>query len=290
MRPTFDLGLAEYKVSLNRLIAEKRADAKLLLREEARLFVRDIVAFTPPKTFAQGRAAVARDLAQVYGTPERMIAEAGERGDHNLAVALAAALAKGQMRQFAHLLMGGSTGAREVRVSGYSRGGRTVSGYSTTRSTYHANVPNWAGGVVKLDVDPSLHRRRLTRYGRIAGQRLSQIVWAAKSLRDYVRKIQEHVGWAKAGWAATAQLVGQALPSFVRRHAGKAPSQVSETPAPSHSITMINRSSAIPNYQAMVNAALRRRQASLISEARRILAGGKSRRGSLAGTATGSSG
>ncbi len=90
-----------------------------------------------------------------------------------------------------------------------------------------------------------------------------------------------------AGWIKAANLVGLTLPSFVSRHLN-APGNVIETVAPNFSITVINRTSAIPNYQATVDAALRRRQASLISEANRILAGGKSRRGSFAGTATGS--
>jgi hypothetical protein len=53
-------------------------------------------------------------------------------------------------------------------------------------------------------------------------------------------------------------------------------------------IEAINRSTKIPNYeQRVVSSAVRSRAMSIESELKRLLAGGKSRRGSLAGTASG---
>jgi hypothetical protein len=53
-------------------------------------------------------------------------------------------------------------------------------------------------------------------------------------------------------------------------------------------IEAINRSTKIPNYeQRVVSSAVRSRAMSIESELKRLLAGGKSRRGSLAATASG---
>jgi hypothetical protein len=277
MRLTFDLGLTGYRQAITSLITHARADAKQLLREEARLLLRDILEFTPPRTLAQGRAAIARDLSRVYATPERMIAEAGRQGDHGLAVALAQAYDAGQRRRFMDLLRLTQGGSVAVNVRSHSRGGYPVSGYSVTRRTVHWPIRIWAGGVLGEAVDPSHHLRRRNRYGRVRGDIVSQLVWREKSLLDYARRVQGFVGWAKAGWLRAAELVGLQLPKFVTRHP-RLMGGVLETPLPNASITLVNRSSAIPGYQATVDAAVRRRHASLIAEAQRILPGGKSRR------------
>lgn len=288
MKMTFDIKEAQYKLALNDLIREKRADAAQLLREEARLFVRDVVAFTPPRTKSIGLKAIAKDLAKVYATAAQVIKKARE-SSKQLAVALSAALRNRDYGAFMALLSR-TTGASEtVRVKPHHRGGKQVAGYNVSRRIVSRPMAKWAGGAVNNIVDPAYHIRRRRANGRVAGERWSQIVFEAKSLKDYVKLVQSRVGWAKAGWAATAARVGFALPAFIRELAGKAPGNVLETGAPSYSITMVNRSSAIPDYQGrVVNPALRRRYVSLVKEAQRIMAGGKSRRKSFAGTPTGS--
>lgn len=285
---TFDIKEAQYRTALNDLVREKRANAQLLLREEARLFVRDVIDFTPPRTKSIGLKAVAKDLAKVYATAAQVIRKAKEMGARGMAVALSEAMRQRDYAGFAALLMRTSGATETVRVRPYTRGGKQVSGYTVNRSIVSRPIQQWGGGSVNNIVDPAFHLRRRRPNGRVAGERWSQIVFDAKSLSSYVKMVQSRVGWAKAGWAATAARVGHALPAFIRELAGKAPGNVIETGAPSFSITMVNRSSAIPNYQErVVNPALRRRYVSLVKEAQRILAGGKSRRGSFAGTSTG---
>ena len=55
---------ASYRHALNRFVYELKADGVVLLKEEMRLLLRDIMRFTPPKSNAQGRKAVNRDVAK----------------------------------------------------------------------------------------------------------------------------------------------------------------------------------------------------------------------------------
>lgn len=291
MKMTFDIKEAQYKLALNDLIREKRADAAQLLREEARLFVRDVVAFTPPRTKSIGLKAIAKDLAKVYATAAQVIKKAKEQGARGMAKQLAEAARNGNSSYFAHLLGRSANFSETVRVAPHARNGKLVSGYTTPRKVISRPIAQWAGGDVSKTLDPTHHIRRRKANGRVTGGKWSQIVFNAKSYKDYVKSIQDRVGYAKAGWERTAYKVGFALPDFVKGLAGIARGHVYEYGAPNFSIVMVNRSSAIPDYQGrVVNPALRRRYVSLVKEAQRIMAGGKSRRKSFAGTPTGSAG
>lgn len=290
MKLDLETPVKAYQANLAALVREKRANAQMLLREEARLLVRDILAFTAPIANASsgdgpratGAKAIAHDLAKVYTTAAAMIKKASEMGARGLAVALRSAVRDGNYAEFGRLLAGTASTA-PVAVKGYTRNGRTVSGYSTNRTTRTPKIPGWGGGAVNNIVDPAYHLRRRRANGRVGGEVWSQIVFEAKSYRDYVKHVQSRVGWARAGWAAAARLVGLSQPAWVTRH--NAPGNALETGAPSFSIAVSNRSVAIPNYQQrVVNPALRRRYLSLAKEAERILSGGQTRRRSFAGT------
>lgn len=130
------------------------------------------------------------------------------------------------------------------------------------------------------------HLRARNRYGRVG--RSNRNMAFLTDWRRYTTNIQSRVGWTKCGWFRAAQAVGLRLPAWITRHQAYAPSGYQ---APTHHhpvIVAVNRSIKIPNYQARyVEPAVRARANSLASELKRIFAGGKSRRGSLAHTAAG---
>jgi hypothetical protein len=233
----------QYRAAVARLIAEKRADAKLLLDEEARLLVRDLVAVTPPHTKREGERSVEVNLRRAFNPldPKKFSAKL-----------IATLIRKRDV---------GGLNAIFARAKGKFAGMRIVEFFQMR----------------------AIHKRLTNSRGRVskAGYPVLPQDFAA-----YLKRVQASVGWAKAGWMAAAQRLGLSLPAYITRHSGRLGS-VSFSPAPKLGITLMNFSTKIPNYQAKVDFAVGRRYRSMVREAARILAGGKSRRGSFAGTSTG---
>lgn len=279
---------AKYRRDINELVKRFEIDAGELLKEEARLFVRDVTRLTPPARLSQGRNAVKRDISKVF----RSVAAVARYlrvtiGDKRTALVFRKLLRRGEYQGARELITQRSSVVENVSVSSHSRGGKTISSYTQKRRRVGTLVPDISPSVSFLEsVDPQIHKERRNKYGRVTSKMASAIVSSAKSLRSYIKEIQDHVGWARAGWLPAARKYGHKMPQWVARF-GNAPGAVHENlgaGVSSPSITMINRGSAIPNYQRIVDAALINRYRSLGREALRILAGGKTRRASFAGT------
>lgn len=243
----FDIDEAGYRNALNQFVTELNANGELLLKEEMRLLLRDVLSFTPPKTQAQGRKAVDNDLRlNAYPLDPQKI----------------------KMKRLADVV-------RKRDVEAIQKIADNLKGGFFQRRTL----------LQTTDDIRAQHRKNRTRYGRIRKDRRNMAllsVW-----RKYTREIQDKVGMAKAGWLRAAEGVGLKLPNFVTRHAGTSPSQYI-APTPNRLIIeSINGASKIPNYDRVVTDATKRRVNSIKSELNRLLRGGKSRRGSFAGTATG---
>lgn len=244
---TFSIDEAGYRNALNDLVVKLNADSQLLLKEEMRLLLRDVVSFTPPKTLAQGRKAVDRDLARNAAPLDAQ---------------------KIKMPRMAEVVRKRDVEAIQKIADnvkgGFFKGRRLLQTTDDIRAE---------------------HKKNRTRYGRVRSDKRNMAllsVW-----RKYTREVQDRVGFAKAGWIRAAQGVGLKLPNFVTRHGANAPGGY-VPPTPNRLvIESINRSSKIPNYERTVADATKRRVNSIKSEVARLLRGGKSRRGSLAGTAAG---
>lgn len=165
-----------------------------LVKQEARLFVRDVVKVTPPAssgTFGmqakkQGEAAVARDIARIYGTASKAYVDMALR-DKNAAGAFWKAIQAGDLVR-----------AKEImQKAGGTR-------YRGTQS-----IAPFDGGVM---------HERFSRQGRVNRDRVMMLVTDAKTLRAYVKKMQGQVGLLASGWVRAARKVGQSLPAWVTRH------------------------------------------------------------------------
>lgn len=250
MTPLIKYDALKYRAAVNRLITEKRADARMMLAEESRLLLRDIITLTPPKTQGQGERSVEANLRRAFSPLDPKKFENGTATGGRIAKLI-------RKRNYAGL------NALFSRMKGSPLAGVTI--------------------VQPKDMQ-SVHRRQQDARGRIRRNR--GMVSLLSDFTRYALSVRRRVGWAKAGWLAAAQLLGLALPGYVRRH-GTARGSVAVSPAPLLAVTMTNYSSKIPDYQAKVDFALRVRYRSFMREAARILAGGKSRRASFAGTPTG---
>jgi hypothetical protein len=240
----------QYRNAVKRLIVEKGADAKLLLREEARLLIRDILKLTPPQTQQQGALSVEVNLKRAFSP---LVASDFSGWGNKLGKRIARLIRKKDVAQLNFLFskIGGKLGGKRI---------------------------------IGLNDMPAIHKRLTNERGRVSK---SSYVALPQDFKAYLKIVKARVGWAKAGWNAAATAVGLAMPGYVTRHSGNRLGSIQFSPAPKLGVTLLNYSSKMPRYQAKVDYAVQRRYHSFLNEAKRILAGGQSRRGSFAGTATG---
>ena len=243
---TFDL--ASYRHSMNTLVKELNADAVLLLKEEMRLLLRDIIRFTPPlKGHAQGRNAVTGDLNRNARPldPQKI-----------------------EMPRLAQVI-------RERKAPAIMAITKNLKG-------------GWGGRRMLATQSEIAfrHVRNRNNYGRVRRDQGNMAFLS--DWKSYLKNVQSRVGYTRAGWLTAAMAVGLKLPSWVTKHCGYAHGGYVAPTERSLEIVSTNRSIKIPNYyERHVYPAVRARVKSLASETARLLRGGKSRRGSFANTPTG---
>jgi hypothetical protein len=258
MSLTLKFKTAQYRDSLNQFVTKLNADGVVLLKEEMRLLLRDILAFTPPtkspkgdevryNARQRGATAIENDMARL-ATPMDW---------KNIEMpALAKAVHKRDI-------------AAIKAITSHFKGG-------------------WKGRPIlaSLAEIQASHLRNRTRYGRIRGNK-KQLAFLT-DWNKYTGSLKKRVGWTRAGWMRAARAVGLPLPSWVTRHQAYAPSGYFAPTPTNLNIVAENGAIKIPNYyDRHVVPAIKARGASMASELSRLLKGGKSRRGSLAGTTTG---
>ena len=248
MSLTISFDMASYRHSLNQMVHKLNADAVLLLKEEMRLLLRDIVHFTPPlKGHAQGRNAVTGDLNRNARPldPEKI-----------------------KMPRLAEVVRKRNVAAI-VAITGNLKGGWVGRRMLATQAEIAAK-----------------HIRNRNKYGRVRRDQNNMAFMS--DWRAYLRKVQSRVGYHRAGWLTAADAVGLRLPAWVQKHRSYAGGgYVAPTPE-SLTVIAINRSIKIPDYyERHVYPAVRSRVRSIQSEVARLLRGGKTRRGSFANTPSG---
>jgi hypothetical protein len=275
MNLTLKFDQASYRHAMNRFVTELKADGVLLLKEEMRLLLRDIVKFTPPqKGHAQGRNAIKGDLfggKRKSGARYSSIGLFQRIGTSTLAVPERAQ--KSGAATYAVNL--GWEGGKRVRI--YKKFWQPEASVSQMRA-FH-----------KRFQDPRTGRVGFVSQSVIGRHRVQDQMWVSNAAASaYFKLLADRVGLARAGWGSAAAAVGLRLPQWVSKHKGANLGSYSP-PSPNNlQIVATNTSTKIPNYfERHVYPAMRSRVRSIQSELTRLLSGGKSRRGSLAGTAAG---
>lgn len=225
--------------ALSRYLAavQNGRDRSELIRDQMRFAVRAIIDLTPPNTLAEGRAAVKRDISNA------MSPWGGEDG------------------QFRGIKNEGLRG----RLVEYQRLGE----YDKLKEVWAkigARSP-----LQLLDFEPALHHRVQDARGHVNTPQ-NIMVPQLRAWKDYVSRIQDKVGRARGGWAASADLVGLAIPQWVRRHDGGGSANLNITPGTA-TYTFINNAVFVPRYQQSVEVALAGREKAMETDARRFLGG-----------------
>jgi hypothetical protein len=256
---------------MNRLVTELNADGRQLLKEEMRLLLRDIIRFTPPRSQSQGRNAIKGDL---FGGKRKSGARYSSIGLFQR--------------------IGSSTLVPPRKATGETVGVNL--GWEQSKSI-RIYKKFWRPNASVQEMESFYKRFQNPRTGRpgfvsrsvIGRWKVQDQMWVSDAAANkFFRHLAQRVGYAKAGWIRAARSVGLNLPGWVMRHEAYSKGGY-KPPRPSDmSIEAICRTAKIPNYfERHVRPAMISRVISFTREVERLLKGGKSRRASFAGTATG---
>ena len=297
MTPTFEYDATAYRKAARDLVQKFHIDGGALLRDEARLLVRDLMTLTPPKNnggLSAGQRAAERDINKVFLPIRKALKLMLEKmGTDRVTKLITMLLRKGKFEAAKQWLLPSTVGSIRVRVNEHTRRGFRVSQYYQTRKITNHPIPGvttateFAG-----ELDRTKHESRRNRYGKVLGGYYSQVLMdnrAGQALRKYIQEVKDRVGFSLAGWIPSADKIGfQVRDKWVARFRGKANGNIvdaSRMSGPKWSITLINRSSKMPDLQHMVNGAVKLRMKNFEADAARILNGGLTRRAPFKGSA-----
>jgi hypothetical protein len=164
--------------------AGRPGDAATIVADESRKLAKQIVGFTPPKSLAQGRKAVARDI-QRAATPFD-----------------ASKFTQPKMRE---------------RIDALAKDGN-YDALNAILKNIKGNMAKWR----VAPFHPDLHRKARVSRGRVLSTK-KIFVTQARALAAYIKKMQDRVGLRKSGWLPALLALGGKAPAWVARHLGHAP-------------------------------------------------------------------
>lgn len=273
MSLTVQIDSARYRNALNDFVYKLNADSVLLLKEEMRLLLRDVIRFTPPNNKKQGEGAIGGDL---FGGKRIRRSSGGRESSIGI---------------FQRI---GKSSLVPPRKNGETVGVRLGwEGSKTIRIMRKFWKPNASLSEMeafhKRFQNPRTGRTGVVSRSTVGRWKVQDQMWVSDSAASaYFKSLASRVGFTKAGWLKAAIRVGLNVPGWISRHVAYARGDYNPPTGKKLEIEAINRSSKIPNYyERHVLPATRNRVWSVEKEIKRLLEGGKSRRGSLANTPTG---
>jgi len=258
MRISATLDVQKLEESLDQLAREARVAPGIVIKEETKQILQAVLKLTPPSTYAQGRAAVNRDLGKVFTTLpaiRKRIGDISFEGKEAFQAALTRASKANDESAVRKLLTQQVNGQITVQVGSHQRNGVSIPGYTQTRRVSGPMMPELTGGTqIGGSLNPSLHTSRRDAKGRVQGNQLSQVVTKSKGLSDYRKDVLSRTGWAMAGWAILARQVGAKIPNWVAKTRLESVSGVSTTNFGRDAfVRATNLDVKIPGYQRVVD-------------------------------------
>lgn len=221
---------------LTELQAASGKDMSVIVREESKLFLKQVIQFTPPPGLGsdakkQGENAVKMDIMKLF-TPvsQEFLDYVGQRF-----------------------------------------GGSNVDGWITGKDGKRIDLkwqqldPSGAGM-------SNFHTANRDRRGRVLRKKLGSImgVWKSRyvvtyaALADYIEKKQANVGLRKAGWSESYMKLSGTVQRWIGRHQGANGGQIQDkSNDPNPSITMINRAPGLSGDAHIIHSAMDNRKESI---------------------------
>lgn len=223
-----------------RYVEELGIEGAKVVKNTGRLLAAELLRLTPPKSYAQGRAAVERDINRAMWSldPAKI---------HNKVLRTAV-----QDQEFDVV---------QAFLNALQRTGKSgaFAGYRLEHFS------------------PELHRRARDRRGRV--QRSQKIIVLERAEhKRYVKEIQGHVGSTKFGWGIGAQRLGVNVPSWVLGHNPALGSYEENLKGLDPMLAMTNRGPGLDGVaQSIIRQAVSRREKAMARDVDRMLAGGASK-------------
>lgn len=192
---SISINFKEFDEALATMMLQSKRSLEVVATEQMRGIVRNVMLITPPgyataedglrkQAHARGRAAVARSVSSLYGTPSQAYKDIKEK-DKNAAKAFWRALSSGNESEASRVAM------------------------------EHTGKP-----LRRFD-DGVLHKR-MKKGRRFRGVQSKKGVFfyisSRKPLMDYISSVQERVGWLAAGWNVAAAEMGIRPADWIWRH------------------------------------------------------------------------
>ncbi len=231
------LDSTKFDLASRRYVSELGLDGSKVVRFTAKALALDLVRLIAPRSQAQGRKAVARDINRAMWAIDpakirnKVLRQAVQDGEFDVVRAFLTNLrASGKGGEFAN-----------YRVESFN---------------------------------PSLHQMARDSRGRV---RRSQgiIVLERAEHKRYVKQIQGHVGSAKSPFAVSAQHLGASIPSWLLNHSpALVEYQDNSAQQGDPNIVMANKAPGIRSIESsIIQRALNRRAAAMAKDVDQILAG-----------------
>lgn len=233
MQISVNVDTRELENRLYLLARAARVTPGVVIKEETKGVTQNIIRLTPPRSLAQGRKAVARDIGRVVtGVPN-------VEGESKSPVWKAVnRLAKRGETDKINKILGGWRGR-----------------------------PRFTSAAADIKRE---HIARRNNYGKVRGA--PRLVAMATEARKYLREVQARVGWAKSAWVPALMAAGGSAAGWIRRHAaqsGIVAANFGENPK----VYAAARDVKIPGYQRIVSGAVRTREKITQRKIDRIVSG-----------------
>jgi hypothetical protein len=225
VQPKLTVDTREFESAMRRFARATGQDAAKILRDEAGLLSMDLARVFPPFNKLGGREAfsaqrrtghiaVRRDILAVIGLDSSIFSALHEKNP------------EAAKRYWGILNSASAGGTNAARAYAETILGTLPRERAATR------------------VDPQAHRRMRRSNGRVAKGRNTQPqqIVTARARQRYIKEIQAHVGYLKAGWALAAirYRSGRGIPSWIARMAATAGTLTDGTTRPSPFVQMTN--------------------------------------------------
>lgn len=219
---------AEMRAAFEHLRKVRGASLQAELRRRARIMAVDCAKHTPPFQMASGGKSI---LTQGWAT-QKKAGLLAVQGDINRVYSTLKTLKIASSQQ-PHLR------AVQKQLAKYTSRGNIPKIEAILRR-FGINTP-----VIK-EADPLLHKKARNSRGRIGSSRARVIVLRPASIKRYIKKVQQRVGYTKAGWMAALRHLGTppGVPIWVTRHS--TPGSISDNTDKGSGIQSIKVENRVP--------------------------------------------
>lgn len=248
-----EIDVTEIRNALGIYKAETGKAWPVVIKEQGRLFLQRMIILTHPKTQAQGRAAVKRDIRKVFTNAKG-------------AKLLISTLVQQRLHNLDELGFSTKFRFRKERIQKVWE----------NRDWEVLEIILRRAATNRLQIiarpDPAIHQAARGSRGRVAKNRKPTHL-VKRGLVAYIAEVQKRVGTAKAGWLAAANYLDAKFPNWISRHGPKNGAVQDQTAAAEPAIIMINYARSmvgVEDEERIVETALAGRARDMVKHAEKL--------------------